>query len=182
MSLATALPVALARCDHFTTLATLTFRNQFSPAPRGTARRSQPTGPHALADPESKLAAFMLASASSMKLESERSPPGNPPIRTNSEKSRSQPEPNVGIGGCASATTFVIARSPSRSNAGTEAILPEDAGGGRDGFLASGTRPVRDVRASVTISYCLLPSVIVPTHSMTNSVSDMGLAVHVPLT
>ena len=29
--------------------------------------------------------------------------------------------------------------------------------------------------------YCLLPSVIVPTQSMTNSVSDMGLAVHVPL-
>ncbi len=29
--------------------------------------------------------------------------------------------------------------------------------------------------------YCLPPSVIVPTHSITNSVSDMGLAVHVPL-
>lgn len=36
------------------------------------ARYSQPTRPHALADPESKLAAFMLASASSMKLQSER--------------------------------------------------------------------------------------------------------------
>jgi hypothetical protein len=36
------------------------------------ARRSQPTRPHALADPESKLAAIMLASASSMKLQSER--------------------------------------------------------------------------------------------------------------
>jgi len=30
--------------------------------------------------------------------------------------------------------------------------------------------------------YCLLPSIIVPTQSMTNSVSDVGLAVHVPLT